>query len=79
MLTLRVKLAQKPGSNAVLGRRMGAKTVISPRKNVNGNAQNILTLSTRLREFMKQDELTRDEMAAVIGTPRGNIRPLARQ
>jgi hypothetical protein len=42
------KTAQKPGSNAVLGRRMGAKTVISPRKNVNGNAQNILTFSTRL-------------------------------
>jgi len=47
--------------------------VISPRENVNGNAQNILTLSTRLREFMKRHDLTRDEMAAVIRTPRGTF------
>src|SRR5208337_4897488 len=47
--------------------------MIFPRENVNDNAQNMLTLSTRLREFMKRHDLTRDEMAAVIRTPRGTF------
>ena len=47
--------------------------MISPRKNVNGHALNMLTLSTRLREFMKRRNLTRDEMASVIRTPRGTF------
>ena len=45
----------------------------SPRENVSGNAQSILTLRVRLREFLKRYDLTRDEMAAVIRTPRGTF------
>ena len=45
----------------------------SPREKVSDNAQNTLFLSTRLREFMKRYGLTRDELAAVIRTPRGTL------
>jgi len=63
----------KKGANRHFEPPNGAKTVKSPRENVSGNAQSILTLSVRLREFMKRYDLTRDEMAAVIRKPRGTF------
>jgi hypothetical protein len=47
--------------------------VFLQRETQNGNAQPMLTLSMRLREFMKRYRLNRDQMASIIRTPRGTF------